>query len=366
MYTIYCPHHIIFSLLWFSFNIFSFFSEGQTIHSAFDFKFGDEYRPLGDKSLDIVRTNLADLQLIIIDEMSMISSDMLYNIHQRLCELFQVKTIFANKAILLIGDLLQLRPPQGRFIFEQPRNSDYLALFNSSESLWNSFDAVNLTHNHRQGAGSQWADLLNRVRDGSYTRADIDLLKTRIIEDADIPELSEACHVMFTNLEGSDHNEKKLSKLQSKEWKSVADCSGPPGYEAPITAYGTIADTGLKKVLKIKEGARIVLIININTSDCLVNGSFGTILKIITKEHKVDHLIIKFDNILAGAKQRTDHPIHSSPYASENGTPLFRHNIPYNIPSSKGKKHQARANVVQIPVKLAWALTCHKMQVSCI
>ena len=295
--------------------------------------------------------------------MSMISSDMLYNIHRRLCELFQMKTIFANQAVLLIGDLLQLRPPQGRFIFEQPRNSDYYALFNSTDSLWNSFDAVNLIHNHRQGAGSQWADLLNRIRDGSFTKTDIEVLKTRIIEDADIPELSDACHVMFTNLEGSYHNEKKLSKLQSKEWKPIAECFGPPGYEPSITAYGTIADTGLKKILKIKEGARTVLLVNINTSDCLVNGSFGTIIKIVSKQYKVDHLIIKFDSNLAGVKQRSDHPIQSGPYISENGTPLFRHNIPYNIPSSKGTKHQARASVLQFPIKLAWALTCHKMQV---
>ena len=344
-------------------NIFLFFSEGQTIHSAFDFKFGDEYRPLSDKSLDLVRTNLADLKLIIIDEMSMISSDMLYNIHRRMCELFQVKSVFANKGILLIGDLLQLRPPQGRFIFEQPRNSDYFALFNSTENLWNSFDAVNLVHNHRQGAGSQWADILNRVRDGSFNNEDINLLKSRIIEDADIPELSDACHVMFTNMEGSDHNEKKLSKLQSKLWKPVASCSGPSGYEPPITAYGTIADTGLKKILHIKEGARIVLIVNINTSDCLVNGSFGTILKIVTEKHKVDHLIIQFDSKMAGVKQREDHPVQSAPYKTENGTPLFRHNCPYNVTGATGKKHHARANILQFPIKLAWAMTCHKMQV---
>ena len=96
-----------------------------------------------------MRINLSELKLIIIDEMSMISSDMLYNIHQRLCEVFQVKTIFANKGIMLIGDLLQLRPPQGRFIFEKPKNLDYLPLFYSEDSLWNSFEAVNLVHNHR-------------------------------------------------------------------------------------------------------------------------------------------------------------------------------------------------------------------------
>ena len=152
---------------------------------------------------------------------------MLYNIHQRLCEIFQVKTIFANKGILLIGDLLQLRPPQGRFIFEHPRNSDYLALFNSEDSLWNSFEVVNLVHNHRQGAGSKWAEVLNRIRDGSFTKEDIDLLKTRLIKDLDSSDLSEACHIVFINLEGDGHNEKRLLGFKSKLKEPVAVCTGP-------------------------------------------------------------------------------------------------------------------------------------------
>ena len=106
------------------------------------------------------------------------------------------------------------------------------------------------------------------------------------------------------------------------------------------------------------------MIVNINTIDCLVNGCFGTILKIVTKKYKVDYLIIQFDSKLAGAKQRADHPLQSSPYVSENGTPLFRQNCPYNITGPKGRKHQAKANVLQCPIKLAWAITCHKMQVS--
>ena len=288
---------------------------------------------------------------------------MLYNIHRRLCEVFQIKTLFANKGVLLIGDLLQLRPPQGRFIFEQSRNSDYLGLYNSSESLRSSFNAVNLIHNHRQGAGSEWAEVLNRIKDGSFTEKDVALLKTRIVEDPYSPELSEACHIMFTNVEVNGYNEKKLETLNSKLWKLNAVWSGPPGYNYTTTSHGTIDDTGLKKVLEVKEGARVVLVNNINTSDSLVNGSFGTLIKIVPEKCKANHMIIKFDNTLAGAKQRADHPIQSRHYESVNGTPLFRHNCPYNISGSKQKKHQARANVLQFPIKLAWAMTCHKMQV---
>ena len=86
--------------------------------------------------------------------------------------------------------------------------------------------------------------------------------------------------------------------------------------------------------------------------------------KLWKRSKKVDHLTIKFDQMDSGTKQREDHPIQSHPYASENGTPLFRHNCSYNITGHKGKKHQARANILQFPVKLAWAMTCHKMQVS--
>ena len=74
--------------------------------------------------------------------------------------------------------------------------------------------------------------------------------------------------------------------------------------------------------MQVKEGARVVLINNINTSDCLVNGSFGTLIKIVPEKCKADHMIIQFDNSLAGAKQREDHPIQSRHYEKINGTPL--------------------------------------------
>ena len=84
------------------------FLGGITLHSAFDFKFGNEHVPLNDKKLAEFRNNLSDLKLIIIDEMSLLNADMLYRIHLRLCEIFQSKEMFANISIIAVGDLLQV------------------------------------------------------------------------------------------------------------------------------------------------------------------------------------------------------------------------------------------------------------------
>ena len=61
---------------------------GITLNSAFDLKFGNKHLPLSDKKLAEFRNALADLKLIIIDEISLVKSDMLYQIHRRLCEIF--------------------------------------------------------------------------------------------------------------------------------------------------------------------------------------------------------------------------------------------------------------------------------------
>ena len=86
--------------------------DGMTLHAAFDFNFnGRIHEALSDKKLAKFRTELADLKLIIVDEMSMVDSDKLYKIHRRLCEVLQYELtdLFANVGIVLVGDLLQVR-----------------------------------------------------------------------------------------------------------------------------------------------------------------------------------------------------------------------------------------------------------------
>ena len=84
------------------------FLDGITIHQAFNFKFDNHHSPLSDEQLAEFRHNLKDLKLIIIDEISLLSSDMLQRISMRLCEIFQSKARFANKAVCAVGDILQV------------------------------------------------------------------------------------------------------------------------------------------------------------------------------------------------------------------------------------------------------------------
>ena len=79
---------------------------------------------MADKPLAELRENLAHLKLFIIDEISLVSADMLYTIHMRLTEIFNTpKTSpFANLNVVLVGDLLQIVPVQGTLVFKSPLN----------------------------------------------------------------------------------------------------------------------------------------------------------------------------------------------------------------------------------------------------
>ena len=95
--------------------------QGQTLHSAFSFNFGNEFLSLSDKSRDERRKLLENLTFVIIDEFSMIKADMLYQLDLRLKEIKQRADIpFGGVSVFLFGDLMQLRPVKARYILKDP------------------------------------------------------------------------------------------------------------------------------------------------------------------------------------------------------------------------------------------------------
>ena len=152
---------------------------GLTIHSSFNLRFGNIFNSLPDKQRDTQRNILTYLQILIIDEISMMKADMLYQLNLRLQEIKPNKNDFGGISVLLFDDIMQLRPVKARWIFDGPSNPQF-ALSYSVRSLWELFQVVELKINHRQGDDHDYADLLNRVRLGKHTENDIQILQSRV------------------------------------------------------------------------------------------------------------------------------------------------------------------------------------------
>ena len=126
------------------------------------------------------RTELQNLRLIIIDEISLVSIDQLYQINFRLSnDIKQNGLPFGNVALVCFGDLLQIKPISGPFIFMDPANKLF-QLYASYLDLWKQFKTIELKTNHRSGEYHTYANLLNRVRIGQTTEEDIALLNSRV------------------------------------------------------------------------------------------------------------------------------------------------------------------------------------------
>ena len=183
------------------------------MHNAFCFNFGNQYLTLGDKSRDERRILLQNLQIVIVDEYSMIKADMLYQLDLRLRELKQNQDCpFGGIAVFFFGDIMQLRPVQSRYIFEEPLSEAFQLSYNL-DPLWRKFTFVTLLKNHRQGEDGDYADILNRIRVGDIRQEDIDKLGERVIGYDQIPD--DALVVTCKNKEVNLFNEKRLCAINN-------------------------------------------------------------------------------------------------------------------------------------------------------
>ena len=81
--------------------------EGQTLHASFGFSFDNKHYSLSDKSRDMKRAALKNLKIVIIDEISMVKADMLYQLDLRLQEITEkVGMPFGGIAIFAFGDMM--------------------------------------------------------------------------------------------------------------------------------------------------------------------------------------------------------------------------------------------------------------------
>ena len=260
------------------------------------------------------------------------------------------------------GDLLQIKPVKGRYIFQEPKCPDF-NLAHSVKPHWNCFQIVNLEENHRQGNDKTYADMLNRIRVDDQTEEDMELLRKRV-RSKNHPDLKDPDSIWLfgKNKPVDEINMIRLLKVKGEEFRIKAKCfhNTIKEFKPPISKTGTIKDTPFQEKLRLKIGVKIMLTYNVNTADGLTNGSRGTLIGVMKNDAgELTKLIVKFEHPDHGQLQRNSTPEISSKYPG--GTAIEKVCFAFSLSKSKRGKI-ATAKVTQFPVKLAFAATAHKIQ----
>ena len=123
---------------------------------------GFDYCALDSDRLNTIRTQLTNLKVIFIDEISMVGSSMFNFLNLRLQQIMGTKEPFGGVSLITVGDLFQLKPVFDKWIFENSK-SGYSAL---ASNIWTQdFTLFELTDIMRQKDDRQFAELLNRLRE---------------------------------------------------------------------------------------------------------------------------------------------------------------------------------------------------------
>ena len=182
--------------------------QGSTLHSAFCIEPNKKltYKKLSDDKRNTLQTKYKNLAVLIVDEASMVGNEMLSFLYQRLQEIKCNQDPFGGVHIILVGDLFQLRPVGDGWIFGDV-SSSYSSL---APNLWRShFTMFELTEIMRQKDDVQFAELLNRIREGKHTRSDLEVLQSReiFVDSPEYQKVKNELHLFPCNSEVDAHNE---------------------------------------------------------------------------------------------------------------------------------------------------------------
>nr|XP_054591529.1 uncharacterized protein LOC129155826 [Nothobranchius furzeri] len=306
------------------------------------------YTPLGEEKLNSLRTKYCDLQLLIIDEISMVDHNLLSYVHGRLRQIKQTGDFssFGSVSVVAVGDFFQLPPVKGKPLYSDGVGSN----------LWSSlFKVVQLTEVVRQ-KDAVFSGLLNRIR--THTKGtpllpeDLKVLKT-----CETGEASSALHIFATNNQVNNHNIHQLCHVCpdyiSITAKDYVNDKRTGKLKLLEGNHARASNTNLSEVLQLGKGARVMLCKNVDVIDGLVNGICGTVteIKMLENDTFPKKVYVQFDDHRVGLQRRKTSQSLSSNLAGS--TPI--------------EPEEERATVKgglrrQFPLKLAWAVTVHKVQ----
>ena len=283
-------------------GVAAFNIQGMTLHSALLLNTSMSTNlPLTQDKLNTLRTKLSNLQLLIIDEISMVGSNLLLQIHKRLQQLkgSTDDITFGNVSILAVGDLFQLQPVAQPYIFQEV--NDMYARLHGSGSLWiDEFQMIELDEIMRQRNDKEFAEVLCRVRVGKCTQEDLCLLKSRNITDDNKDYPHTALHVYRLNKDVDQDNINKLNHLAPSDQQvtivAIDNTKDKHTKQLDMTMPKSRSNTGgLISELHLAIGAKVMLTVNVDVSDGLVNGARGTVEGIIKTGTEITLILVKFN-----------------------------------------------------------------------
>ena len=310
---------------------------GVTIHSFFQLPLSPyvpntSYKSKYDFSQE-KRNIINTLDLLVIDEISMVRSDLLDAIDNVLRRFRQHDLPFGGVQLLMIGDLQQLAP----VVTEQDAQLlnpyyDTPFFFGSKALSMIHYVTIELKHVYRQ-TDYHFISLLNAIRDGNVRDEVISELNQRYIKDFH-PEPNEGYIRLTThNSIAQKYNDKELSEIKQPVRNFEATIEGNfPEYSYPTDV-----------TLSLKVGAQVMFIKN----DSSLNRQFYN--------GKIGHVVGFEDEEIIVRCPDDDFDIKVSPMIWEN--------VKYVL-NDKTKEIDSEVQGVftQYPLRLAWAITIHKSQ----
>ncbi|MGC1632694.1 MAG: helix-turn-helix domain-containing protein [Gelidibacter sp.] len=316
-------------------------AKGVTIHSFFQLPFGpilpdaDSNQASGfNKKFSKTKINIIkSMDLLIIDEISMVRADVLDGIDKTLKRFRNRNKTFGGVQVLMIGDLQQLSPVIRENEWQLLKPYYQTGYFFSSHAYQRcNAITIELRHIYRQ-ENPKFIEILNEIRNNTLSETSANELNKRYIKDFR-PDPKEGYIALTThNNRAEQVNNAELEALTSKEFKYKAKVSG----KFPDHAFPN------NEELILKVGAQVMFIKNDSSPEKrYFNGKIGKVI-LLDK----DEVVVKCPD--------DEFNIVTTPEEWEN--------INYSVnPETKAITEDKIGSFTQMPLRLAWAITIHKSQ----
>ncbi|MFK7750860.1 MAG: helix-turn-helix domain-containing protein [Kordia sp.] len=314
-------------------------AKGVTIHSFFQLPFEPfipnatgrntkVQRKFSKTKIDIIKS----LDLVIIDEISMVRADVLDGINEVLCRYRNNQKPFGGVQLLLIGDLQQLSPVVRPNEWQLLKDYYQTAYFFSSLAYQKAaILAIELKYIYRQ-QNQEFIAILNEIRNNTLSTASAEILNKQYQPKFN-PTKEDGYITLTTHNNRADAiNQKELDNLKTPKSE----------YTASITGDFNEKIYPNSENLVLKEGAQVMFIKNDSSLEKrYYNGKIGTVIHL-----EEDTITVKCseDDIIEATYETWE-------------------NIKYTLnKETKEISNHIEGTYTQIPLRLAWAITIHKSQ----